>query len=428
MLNKVKSASGGRKIIFLFVVLVLINGWIGPVNAQSDDQAQARQLQDQVTSVTEKVLPACIFIGGGSGVIISEDGYILTNHHVVKDLKRWKIFRMNGQSLYARRVGFDPRGDISLLKIEGDQKFPFVPMGDSDALKIGQPVIAVGNPLGVGWNGDLVPTVTLGVVSAFHRVQGAYSDAIQTDAAINPGNSGGPLITLDGKLIGINGRMDMRFFFIKTNTGMGFAISSNQIKKFLPHFKKDGRVVHGYIKDLDVIENGNQGVRVRNVRPNNKLNLEKNDKIVKIDEYPVININRFHGIVGIYPAGTEITLTVKRRNETLEVPVVLEKRRSKTSLATRDPDDALLGVKFSLIRRTGSGVELEEVIPDTPATEMNLRAGDIITEFDEIEITSVDQILRLIASKKPGDTVTLKVHRGSNEFYVTVTLARRGNR
>ncbi|MBI4712610.1 MAG: trypsin-like peptidase domain-containing protein [Planctomycetes bacterium] len=408
----------------------------------------AGQTEDQFIKTIEKARPAFVFVGGGSGVLISPDGYILTNYHVVgKEIggaraKEWMVYLTsftthtdNGTSYRAKLVGEDPRGDIALLKIqippEPNKTFPYVEMGDSDTLSPGQSVIVIGNPFRLG-EIDLQPSVSTGIISALHRYKEDYSDAIQIDAPVNPGNSGGPLITMDGKLVGINGRIDTRHEFIKINTGIGYAIPVNQIKKFLDILKKSGKVRHSFIEGLALSKENTDGagVRVENVSPGSsgdKAGLQKGDTILKVDNLEVYNYNRFNGIIGTYPAGSSVILTVKHAapdGKIIEIPITLNARGGIEELAK--PDEPFLGVRFtadtSASRRV---VEIEEVIPDTPAAKADLRPGDIIVSFNGKTVTAINQLRNLIKNSKIGDKVTLTVKRADKELEITVVLEGR---
>lgn len=211
--------------------------------AEDDALKAALRLEKLIESTAARVVPAFVFVGGGSGVLISSDGWFLTNHHVAGERPDWQVTLPGGFIYKAEVVGYDVSGDICLCKIKNAKDLPYVELGDSDVIRPGEGVIAVGNPFMLG-SMDFQPTVSFGVVSAMHRFQQNYADAIQTDAAVNPGNSGGPLFTIDGKLIGINGRIDTRFRN-RVNTGIGLAIPINQIKNFMRVLKKGGYVRHG---------------------------------------------------------------------------------------------------------------------------------------------------------------------------------------
>lgn len=294
-------------------------------------------LQNEITRVIERVLPAYVFIGGGSGVIISADGYLLTNYHVVGASRRWLVYRTDGKDYQAEVVGYNPRGDLALLKIKGVDDLPFLRLGDSDKLRVGQTVLAIGNPFGLGIQ-DLNPSVSLGIISALHRYQagdllgrGEYADAIQTDTPINPGNSGGPLINLKGALVGINGRIEGVLPFVRANTGIGYAIPVNQIRKFLPYLKKGGKVSLGQISGLSlsqerVADSGAKVIQVRRGSQAYKLGIKRDDIIIEMAGETIQTCNRFWGILAGLPAGEKVTLKLKRGNELIEVITTLEER------------------------------------------------------------------------------------------------------
>ncbi len=322
-----------------------------PAFAQDDpDLQRVLAFQDRLRNVVDRVKPAFVFCGGGSAVCISKDGWILTNHHVAGPSGRqWKVFFSGGKGYNAKVVGHDPNGDLSLLKVDADHDLPFAELGDSDALQMGQHVFAVGNPFLLGngkgappmpgagkmarADGNWEPTVTLGVVSALHRFQDWYMDAIHTDCQINPGNSGGPLFTLEGKVVGINGRIAMRFMN-RVNTGVGYAIPSNQIKRYMEHFKKGGRVWHGFIQGLVIAEAGTPGYEnageygdgvlvlgVEQDTPASRGGFQSGDMITEIAGYRIFNTNRMHGVLGTFPQTETVSVKVKRGTETKELKV-----------------------------------------------------------------------------------------------------------
>lgn len=416
----------------LIAILILLATALPIAAEPSAGQKTAAELQKTIIDVTRKALPAYVFIGGGSGVIISPDGYVLTNYHVAGFSNKWQVYLSDGTPREADMTGYDPRGDIALLKIKNAKDLPFLEMGDSDGLTAGQSVIAIGNPFGIGSN-DLEPTVTYGIISAVHRFEGDYSDAIQTDTPINPGNSGGPLIDLNGKIIGINGRMEMRFESIKANTGIGYAIPTNQIKRFLPGLKTGGRVEHGYVSGLSVTqiprdETYSPGVVVNSIAKESgaeKAGLKFADIILKMDDYPVDNFSRFYGILGTYPTGAEIKMTVRRSNKEILLPVVLEARKPMAEMLETGPNAPFLGVKFADPEDETEGAGIDEVVPDSPATKAGLRPGDIIIEFDGKKIENIPQLQALIREKKINDKVPLKIKRRGEEKELTITLGRR---
>ncbi|MFN3487038.1 MAG: S1C family serine protease, partial [Planctomycetota bacterium] len=298
-------------------------------------ESPAEQLQKRVEACARHVTERFVFFTGGSGALISADGHCLTNHHVAGELARTRVTLHSGRQYFARRVSTDERGDLALFKIEGGEgeTFPYLELGDSDRLEVGQYVLACGNPFGItlpDGDGRMYPTVTLGVVSALHRRQGDYFDCIQTDAAVNPGNSGGPLVTLEGKLVGINGRIATRYMN-RVNSGVGYAISSNQIRNFLPEMLKggeDGRVYHGQVTGLILAPEGSGGARVARVVPGSpaeRAGFQAGDLVVGVNGYPIPNAARFFGVIGTYPKGTVVAVRVRRGALEREIRVLLDR-------------------------------------------------------------------------------------------------------
>ena len=200
-----------------------------------------------------KVRPAFVFIAGGSGVIVRSDGLMLTNDHVIGSKRSFTVRIGDGRSFRARVLGRDPHGDLAALALElpEGETVPALALGDSEALRVGDEALAVGNPFALGLL-DQDPTFTVGVISALHHTQGTYTECIVTDAELNPGNSGGPLLNMAGEVVGINGQISTRFG-LRSNTGLGFAISSRQIRLWLPRLEAAGgdEVRHARLAGLD---------------------------------------------------------------------------------------------------------------------------------------------------------------------------------
>jgi S1-C subfamily serine protease len=389
---------------------------------------EARKTEQALSATIQRFEQAYVFIGGGSGVLISDDGLMLTNDHVAKSSKRWLV--RNGTKNYTADVlGIDPGGDITLLKLKDAKNMPYVEFADSDSLVVGQQVIAIGNPFNTadGVGGILEPTVTEGIISALHIFQGNYTDAIQTDAAINPGNSGGPLLTLDGKLAGINGQIATRFG-AKANTGIGLAIPAKQIQLFLPQLKtaNGGRVYHGIIRGLDGnmedavgVRNGAEIKEVRAGSTAEKLGLQKGDLITAIDGYKLIDFSRFHGVLGTYPGGSEIKMTLLRGSE---------KRTVNAKLEMDNPIS--LGIELPFTGPQNS-VVVDAVYPKLAGEQAGLKAGDEIVEIDGKPTPNWAAWLKgnLLVDAAVGDKILVKVRRGEGskieELPLTLTLGSR---
>ncbi len=293
-------------------------------------QAQSRRIE-----VIERAAPAVVAIfahdgnGGGSGVLISPDGYTVTNHHVVMGMGGFMKCGLSDGRLYdAVLVGVDPTGDVALIKLLGRDDFPHAVIGDSDRVQVGDWVYAMGNPFLLAT--DLQPTVTYGLVSGVHRYQYPagtfleYTDCLQVDASINPGNSGGPLFNDRGELIGINGRIsvDKRG---RINSGAGYAISINQVMHFLDHLKS-GRIVDHATLGATVTAGDDGAVYVANILERSEAfrrGLRVGDEIVSFAGRPIRSVNQFKNILGIYPKGWTVPLVYRREGQKHELLVRL---------------------------------------------------------------------------------------------------------
>lgn len=393
---------------------------------------RVRAVERDLVAVIERVSQAFVVIGGGSGVIVSPEGDVLTNDHVAgsRDVgQMWTVMRPGGKIEQAKVIGKDPRGDIALLRLQGEGPYPHVEMADSDALRAGDAAIALGNPF--GFSKDGTPHVTLGVISAVHRYQGGYSDAIQTDTAINPGNSGGPLLDLQGRLVGINGRIAVRFG-TRANTGVGYAIPTNQIRLFIPYFREKGVVYHGTVAGLVLRDTprGGDGALIERVSPTSPAHeggLRAGDVIVETDGRSVHNPQRFAGIVGTFPAGEKVTVVARRGDDTVRVEVPLDARSSEEGGGTVGRG-AFLGVRMS--SHEAGGVEVEEVVKDSPAAQAGLTTGDVIRGVafgrSRHDTPDVNALVGILARLEPGTKISLTVARGEDTAEVEVTLGRRG--
>lgn len=412
--------------------------WILVLSAVQESPAE--QLQKRVEACARHVTERFVFFTGGSGALISADGYCLTNHHVAGELPRTRVTLHSGRQYFARRVSTDERGDLALFKIEGreGETFPYLEFGDSDQLEVGQYVLACGNPFGItlpAGDGRMYPTVTLGVVSALHRRQGDYFDCIQTDAAVNPGNSGGPLVTLEGKLVGINGRIATRYMN-RVNSGVGYAISSNQIRNFLPEMLKggeDGRVYHGQVTGLILGPEGSAGARVARVAPGSpaeRAGFEAGDLVVAVNGYPIPTAARFFGVIGTYPKGTEVTVRVRRGALEREIRVRLDRYQPEGwglpfPPVPRPPErprgSGYLGV---YVEEAEGQVIVRDVRPGSPADGAGLREGDVILGVEGRRVTRRDELNAQIWRRAPGTAVRLAVRREGREEEFVVRLGR----
>jgi serine protease Do len=351
----------------------------------------------------------------GSGIIISRDGYVLTNNHMVEDAVQVLVKLDDGTEHKAKVIGTDPETDVALIQIDGDVKESQVAvLGNSDKIQIGDWAIAIGNPLGLNW------TVTVGVISAKGRtnlpIQGggpSYQDFIQTDASINFGNSGGPLCNIRGEVIGMNTAIN------PSGQGIGFAIPINLATKVIDQLKTAGRVSRGYLgmlpreltpelKEATGVKPDTKGVFVERVDPDTpaeKGGLEAGDVIVKVDGKPIEDVTQFRMDIADHPPDSRITATVLRDGTEKVLKFALADRADYASrLGIKVPGEAKpeeemwLGFRVEELTPSKaqamkldevSGVLVSEVDPDGPAHN-KLNAGDVIIKIDRIDIKNMD--------------------------------------
>jgi serine protease Do len=377
----------------------------------------------------------------GSGVIVSEDGYLLTNNHVVENADEIKVALADDKTVYdAKLIGTDPQTDIAVLKIEG-RKLPAIVIGDSDTVEVGDTVLALGNPFGVG------QTVTMGIVSAKGRAGMGivdYEDFIQTDAPINPGNSGGALVDVEGRLVGINTAIFSRS---GGNNGIGFAVPINLARFVMERLVTEGKVTRGYLgvmiqpvtpdlaKAFDLPDASGALVgQVTEGSPAERAGLKEGDVIVEFNGKKVIDSRHLRLMVAQTPPDTEATLRIIRDGQSRSVTVKLgelprEGLARAGSLQRGSSGDLLDGVtvddldvrtrrQFNIPNRV-QGALVVNVDPDSPAAAAGLRPGDVILEINRRPVTSADEAVRLSKGIE-GDTVLLRVWSQGGSRYVVV--------
>lgn len=365
-----------------------------------------------------RVRPAFVFIGGGSGVLIRPDGLMLTNDHVIGPKRSFTVRIGDGRSFKARVLGTDPVGDVAALKLElpAGQTVPWLPLGDSTALRVGDEALAVGNPFALGVL-DQSPTFTVGIISALNHTQGEYAECIVTDAEVNPGNSGGPLLNMAGEVVGINGQISTRFG-LRSNTGLGFAISARQLAIWLPRLEAAGgsEVKRGRIAGLAFEAAPRESAAslvVKDVAagsPAAAAGFTKGDAIVSLDGAPVANALRLDGLLGIYPDGHEVPVLVKRNGGEATLDVVLTA-----------PERAKLGLDLVRARGDDLGPRVAKVAEGSAAAQAGLVAGDEIIMWAgrRLEFSSRDErraFDRMIrTSVNVGDIVPLTVRRDDGQ-------------
>jgi len=367
-----------------------------------------------LTELCVRVRPAFVFIGGGSGVIIRPDGLMLTNDHVIGRKRSFTVRIGDGRSFKAKVLGTDPVGDLAALKLEvpEGQKVPHLPLGDSDALRVGDEALAIGNPFALGVL-DQAPTFTVGIISALNHTQGTYTECIVTDAEVNPGNSGGPLLNMAGAVVGINGQISTRFG-LRSNTGLGFAISARQIAIWLPRLEAagGGEVKHARIAGLEFAKGPKESAEslvvkdVADGSPAAAAGFVPGDAIVSLDGAPVANALRLRGLLGIYPDGHEVPVSVKRGDTETVLKVTLTA-----------PERAKLGLALTRARGDDLAPRVEKVEEGSAAAAAGFTAGDEIVEWagQRLEFSSRDDrraFDRMIRTTlNVGDIVPVKVKR-----------------
>ncbi len=374
----------------------------------------------------------------GSGFIIDHDGYIVTNNHVVEGADKIKVILKDEREFDAVVKGRDPNTDLALIKIESDGNLPVIKFGDSDKIKIGEWVMAIGNPFG------LEHTVTVGIISAKGRVigSGPYDDFLQTDASINPGNSGGPLIDMNGRVVGINTAI------IAGGQGIGFAIPVNMAKGIINQLQTKGEVTRGWlgvgIQDLtEQLKKyygvkGDAGVLVTKVFPGDpaeKAGIRAKDIILSVDGKEVDNSRELSRTIAETPVGHDTKLMILRNGDEKEFTIKLGKRPETMEAAVHSPEVqkknpfgiAVSNLTPEIIQQfqlqAEKGVMVVGVEPDSKGEEAGVMPGDLIKEINHHEITDVDQYMKELGKYQKGDTISLYILR-SNRGYVAITLTK----
>ena len=375
----------------------------------------AGSLAADLTELCVQVRPAFVFIAGGSGVIVRPDGLMLTNDHVIGPKRSFTVRIGDGRSFRARLLGRDPHGDLAALELDlpEGETVPWLPLGDSEALRVGDEVVAVGNPFALGVL-DQSPTFTVGIVSALHHTQGTYTECIVTDAELNPGNSGGPLVTMAGEVVGINGQISTRFG-LRSNTGLGFAISSRQVRLWLPRLEVAGgdEVRHARLAGLEwepADRTAAESVLVKDVAdgsPAAAAGFRPGDQIVSLDGAAVVNRQRLEGLLGIYPDGQRVSVAVVRDRIEMSLEVMLTA-----------PQRAKLGLSLERARGSDLSARVETVDAGSAAESAGIRPGDTIVAWGgrRLEFSSRDERRAfdrsLRTSINVGDILLVTVDRG----------------
>ncbi|WP_243372264.1 DegQ family serine endoprotease [Geotalea sp. SG265] len=366
----------------------------------------------------------------GSGFIISDEGYIITNNHVVAEADEIKVKLSDGREFKGEIKGTDEKLDLALLKISAKDHLPVAPLGDSDTIEIGEWVMAIGNPFG------LSQTVTAGIVSAQGRVigSGPYDDFIQTDASINPGNSGGPLFNTQGEVIGINTAI------VAGGQGIGFAIPVNMAKNIIPMLKEKGKVTRGWIGvsiqpiTPDLAQSfgleGEKGALVAEVikdGPAEKAGIKAGDIILEFNGRAIHEMNELPRLVAATPVDKKITVRILREGQPQELAVKVERLKDGEEGDQVGVSQERLGITVRELNKElaaklrikeQNGVVITDVKPDSSAEQAGIARGDIIREINGSKITSVGDYDKAVGSHKKGAVMRMLLRRGDMSLFV----------
>jgi serine protease Do len=380
--------------------------------------------------------------GLGSGVIVSEDGYILTNNHVVAGADKIRVTLSNEKKYDARVIGTDPKTDVAVIKIDaGDLSVAH--FGDSRKLEVGEWVLAIGSPL----SEQLEQTVTAGIVSAKGRSNvglAEFEDFIQTDAAINPGNSGGPLVNLRGEVVGVNTAILSRTGGYQ---GIGFAIPVEMAQKVMEELVRKGKVVRGWMGVVIQTVDDNmaealgigkaRGVVISEIAkggPAEKADLKQGDVILKFDGKPVTNTVELRNLVVEAAPGTDVGVTILRERKQKTVRVKLGELPGEEIAAAEEPKEKVeseIGLEVQTLTSAmgdqlgydeEQGVIVTKVTPGSPAETAGIQHGDLIKEVNRQKVTNTTEYKKALAKSKPGDSVLLLMRRQDATLFVAVRL------
>jgi serine protease Do len=373
----------------------------------------------------------------GSGFIITKDGYIVTNNHVVENASDIKVSLSDKEEFDAKVIGRDPKTDLALIKIEAKKDLLTAPLGDSSKLRVGEWVIAIGNPFGLGH------TVTAGIVSAKGRTIGAgpYDDFIQTDASINPGNSGGPLFNMNGEVVGLNTAI------VASGQGIGFATPINVAKEVLTPLREGGKVVRGWLGvqvqrvTPDLAKSfgldRDRGALVADVMPNTpaeRAGIERGDVIVEFNGRKVEEMNDLPRLVASISPGTDVDVKLVRKNQEKVVRVkVAELKEEQAAAAGGGSLEENLGMSVQeltpeIARSLGlsetKGVVVTNVDDDSLADEAGIRRGDVILEVNQKKVENLRDYRAALGRMGSADSLLFLIRRGNNVLYAAVKMKK----
>ncbi len=378
--------------------------------------------------------------GLGSGFVLDEAGYIVTNHHVVDNATEVTVRLSDDRTFQAEVIGTDPLTDIAVLKIDAGEDLQAVEMGDSDVIRVGEDVVAIGNPFGLN------ATVTTGIVSAKGRniSEGPYAEFIQTDAAINKGNSGGPLFNMEGEVIGVNSAI---YSPSGGSVGLGFAVTSNIVDHITADLLDDGEVSRGWLgvsiqnvspelaaaMGIDVAT----GALVSDVVPDSPADgvLQQGDVILTFNDDAVESSNELPVLVGTTKVGTDSTLTVLRNGKEEQIKLTIGQHQAASAATDSVAEDKFEGTKLGVIvapltesaraevgvAESVDGVVVTDLQPESPAAKAGLQRGDVIVRLGNLDTVSPDALKEALESEKTDPALVL-INRGGNQIFVAVEI------
>ena len=462
--NRGALAAGGAFAVLAFVAGLIVGGNSTTATEKPPHTEDLLTLSDAFAEIAERVNPSVVNIacteiegalpdddedengeegdledqyGFGSGVIIDPSGYILTSNHVIDSAGKIEVKLSNDKKFVAKLVGQDKETDLALIKVDSDDPLPTAPLGDSDRLKPGQWVMAIGNPFVYDH------TVTVGVISALNRNLGTniFDNFIQTDAAINFGNSGGPLLNVKGEVIGINTLISSQ------GTGIGFAIPINTARDIIPQLKQNGKVSRGFLglvpqqitpelrQALDL--SGTEGVIVSSIQkdsPADHAGLKRYDVILEIDGRKIESEDQFRRIVADAAPGKRLHLKVMRDGKMQDLDTDVAERPDLTSAlppAPKAPEEtAGLNVadlttelrEMHRLDRDLQGVLVLQVKPGLAGDEAGLVKGDVIVELNKKPVQDAASFLKQLRNARTGDVFLLYVFRAGSYQFLTLTI------
>ncbi|MCJ7500399.1 DegQ family serine endoprotease [bacterium] len=374
----------------------------------------------------------------GSGFIINKEGYILTNNHVVDGADEIVVTLKEGDEYPAKIIGKDPKTDLALIKIEPKNGLPVIQLGDSDRTRVGDWVLAIGNPFGLGH------TVTAGIVSAKGRALGTgpYDDFIQTDTAINPGNSGGPLLDMGGNVIGIN---SVIFTRSGGSQGVGFAIPENLAKSIVAQLKESGSVTRAWLgvmiqqitpelqESLEL--ETRKGALVGDVfkgSPASKAGLLRGDVIVRFNGEEVSSQRELPAMVAFLPVGQKVEVVFLRSGKEMAVEVTLDELKKETTVAKESSGEVQEGLGLSVQNITPeiaeqlgltstAGVVVSDVDQSGMAAQAGIRRGDVILEVNRTKVTDFETLNRVLEKDKDSKSTLFLISRGGTTVFIAVS-------